>query len=529
MPMSEHDKGKSEVLGASATGGTGNTESAGAVQAAAAEPSGTVKSFEVVRGGTSGDMLTEKYKAPALKVGLLATGYFEFWRWYPDLRSQIEGDMQQVASRLGRKHPLVFTGFADTLDLADAAGRRFREERVDLIVIVQGTWTPDYFIHRALAHVPSDTPILIFATWVRDRLDWKTGYKEAIRNWGPMGLVQLTGGFHKMHRWPNYEVVVGLLDDEKAYEAIDRFIQVRTTIRNMRHWTIGVVGHVFRGMYDFNYDKTSVQGMLGPEIVDIHIDHLLDILSEISDSDPRVVALQKKVRKNYKVSRLDDSDLMRASRVAVAMLDLVERYRLDGLALLGQHFIEKHAKSTVHLGISEILLSDRALAVTEGDVLGLVISMVLKDFTGHTPFFGEWAEADIDRNALMFDGHGFLDPREAHPQQPVEVGPPAEEWGFEGNGFGFQANYRPGPVTLAHIIQDPDGWRMLLMGGEVLDLPPLPMDECTLVVRIKAPVMDFWRSLLKAGFPHHAMIVPSDCQEQMECFAQQLGIKVHHF
>jgi L-arabinose isomerase len=448
---------------------------------------------------------------------------------YAGLREQVVDDMQQVADRLARKHPLVYPGLADTLDATDAAGRRFRQEQVDLIVVAEGTWTPDYFIHRALAHIASDTPILIFATWARDRLDFTAGYDQAFRNSGPMGLVQLAGSFRKMRRFSKYEVAVGTICDEKAYEAIDRFIQVRAAISHMRHRTIGVVGHVFRGMFDFNFDKTAVTGVFGPEIVDIHIDHLTEILSEISDSDTRVVTLQEKVRQNYKVVDLEEADLLRASRLAVALVDLVERYRLDGLAVLGQHYLEMHGKSTVHLGISEILASDRALAVTEGDVLGLVISMVLKEFSGHTPFFGEWDEADVERNAVMLLGHGFIDPREAHPQQPIEVGPPSEEWGFEGKGFGFQANYRPGPATLAHVIADPDGWRMLLMRGEILDLPPLPLDECSLVVGIKNPVMEFWRSLLKAGFPHHVMVAPGDCLEQMDCYARQLGIEVCRF
>ena len=529
MLSSEDDRGQGKVVGASAGGRRGDLEASARRKASPGEPSSLVESFEVARGGVSGDMLTEKFKAAPLKIGFLATAYFEYWRMYSGVRSQVVADMQRIADRLADKHPIVYTGLADTLDATDAAGWRFREEQVDLIVVVEGTWTPDYFIHRALAHVPSDTPILLFAGWTRDRLDFTAGFDQTIRNWGPMGLAQLAGGFHKMHHFTNYEVAVGTFDDEKAYEAIDRFIQVRAAISHMRHRTIGVVGHVFRGMFDFNYDKTSVTGLFGPEIVDIHIDHLTQILSEIQDSDTCVVALQKKVRQNYKVVGLEEADLLRASRLAVALVELVERYRLDGLAVLAQHYIEMQAKSTVHLGMSEILASDLALAVTEGDVLGLVLSMVLKEFTGHTPFLGEWDEVDVDRNALMLLGHGYLDPREAHPQQPIVVGRAAEEWGFEGKGFGFQANYRPGPVTLAHVIADPEGWRMLLMRGEILDLPPLPIDECSLVVGIKTPVMDFWRSLLKGGFPHHAIVAPGDFLEQMECYARQLGIRVCSF
>jgi L-arabinose isomerase len=492
-------------------------------------PSNQPQSFEVTRGGVSGDMLTEKPPALRLKVGFLGTGYFEYWRMYGGLREQVAGDMQRVADRLATKHPLIYPGLVDTVDAADRAGQMFRDQKPDLIVIAEGTWTPDYFIHQALAHVPTDTAILVFAGWNRKQPDGEATYDQALRSSGPMGLVQLTAGFRKMRRFPSYEVVVGVTDDEKAYQAIDRFIRVRTAISRLRGQTLGVVGHVFRGMYDFNFDKTAVTGLFGPEIVDIHIDHLTQILSQMSDSDPRIMALQQKVYRTYEVVGLEETDVLRASRLAVALIDLLGRYRLDGLALLGQHYVEMHAKSTVYLGLSEILANDHALAVTEGDVLGLIVSMLLKEFSGHTPFFGEWDEVDVERNALMILGHGFLDPREAHAGYPVQVNPPCEEWGFEGKGFGFQANYRPGPATMAHVIADPDGWRMLLMRGEILDVPPLPFNECSLFVHIEKPVMEFWHSLLMAGFPHHVMVAPGDCIDEMNCLARQLGIQVCRF
>lgn len=69
--------------------------------------------------------------------------------------------MQRVADWLATKHPILYPGLVDTLDAADRAGQLFRKEQVDLIVIAEGTWAPDYFIHQALAHIPDDTPILV--------------------------------------------------------------------------------------------------------------------------------------------------------------------------------------------------------------------------------------------------------------------------------------------------------------------------------------------------------------------------------
>ena len=175
----------------------------------------------------------------------------------------------------------------------------------------------------------------IYASQPHGTLNLKGDYAEALRSSGPMGLVQLTGGFRKMGIHERYEVVVGPIDDE-TFAEIDRIIQVRTTITNLRRSTYGLIGHVFRGMFDFHFDKTAVAGVLGPQILDIDIRHLLTILNDVEERDSRVTALCKKVQAKYKVQGLETDDIRRAARLAVSLQELVSRYKLSGLVLLGQ-------------------------------------------------------------------------------------------------------------------------------------------------------------------------------------------------
>ena len=230
----------------------------------------SVESFEVTRGAPSGDLLTEYRRDRRLKVGLLACGYFEYWRMYPGLRERTEADMKRIADRLGERYDLVYPGYVDTLDRADAAGLEFRDRQIDALIITESTYCPDYFVHQTLTHLPEQLPLCIYASQPHGELNLKADYAEALRGSGPMGLVQLTGGFRKMGKFEKYEVVVGPVDDETLDE-IDRFIRVRTTITNLRTSTYGLIGHVFRGMYDFHFDKTAVAGVLGPQILDIDI------------------------------------------------------------------------------------------------------------------------------------------------------------------------------------------------------------------------------------------------------------------
>lgn len=485
-----------------------------------------IESFEVTKGARSGDMLSTRTGQKRLKVGLLATAYFEYYRMYENIKREVTEDMQVVVDRLKKKHDIVYPGLVDTLDSAEQAGILFAKEQVDLIIVTEATYTTDYILHQALHHLSGDIPILIYASQVHDRLDFNASYDQALRNSGPMGLVQLTAGFRKMNKFSRYHIVTGAINDDEAYREIDQFIGIHTTIAELRGWVIGVIGHVFRGMYDFQYDKTALQGVFGPHVMELQSSHLVDIWKEHSLADKKVVALKNRVFKDYDVKDLSEEEVLRAARLAVSLTELVDRYKLDGLALLGQHYIEKLCNSTCHLGVSEILLSDKAFAVTEGDVIGAIMCKVLKDFTGQTPFFGEWEEFDLSLNAAMLLGHGFVDPRTTREKRPP-VRPTCEQWGFEGKSFGFQASFKPGPVTMTHVIQDPKGWRILITGGQILETPPFTrLGECAMVIGVEKPVKQFFKELMKFGFAHHAIVGYGDVRYQLEIFAEQLDLEV---
>ena len=71
---------------------------------------------------------------------------------YPGLRERTETDMGRIAERLAERYDLVYPGYVDTLDLADAAGKEFRDRQIDLLIVTESTYCPDYFVHQALTH-----------------------------------------------------------------------------------------------------------------------------------------------------------------------------------------------------------------------------------------------------------------------------------------------------------------------------------------------------------------------------------------
>jgi L-arabinose isomerase len=480
-----------------------------------------IESFETSKTDVYGDLLTEKREPQKLKVGFLAGGYFEYWRmWGEAYEKSIRQDMDTVAANLRACFPdLVYPGLVDTVDKADRAGRVFKESGVNLLVLCEGTYFPDYMPLQALDHV-GDVPLVLFVSQSEPVIPQDVTYPQTIRDGSLIGLSQITGAFKKMGRFRRYKVVTGGIRDESVYREIKCYADAVRAYESLRRANLGVVGYVFRGMYDFEYDLTKVKGVLGPTVTRVQVSHLVDIWNEVKDKD--VDALAKDVKKRFRNKGLDDSDIYRAARLARAMGELVNRYRLDGLCYLGQHHTEAKTRTTAYLG-SALLQEQGIMVISEGDVNGLIMMVAMRELTGETPFFGEWSGFDEEMDLLLVMMHGFADPALAKGE--VSITPSPENWGYAGKGLSFEFTGKPGPVTIGHFIDDQEGYRMLITGGEIVDLPCLNVQEVNLRVKLKKPIKQFIKELLYAGFAHHAIIGYGDFARELSDLADLMGIK----
>lgn len=460
-----------------------------------------------------------------VKVGLVSTGYFEFWHQYDQLLGKVKADAEVVRSEIAGRYDVVYTGLVDTIDKAIDAGKMLRDNNVDLVILAYRTYIPDVYIHQLLTYV-ENVPVLLLVSQDRDTLKMDADYCEIYRTSGFMAQVQLVAGLRKMGVYQNrLATVAGSIYDPATYEKVDRFVKTVEIYKRLKHMTIGVIGNVFRGMCDFEFDKTKVKGVLGPEVINISIELLKEEYDSLKADDPEIAEMYQAVKENYTVEGCGETDLDWAVKLAVALRHIVQRFSLDGIALLGQHYIEKFFKTEPYLAINELERRDICIGATEGDVIGLIAMIILKHLTGNTPFQLEYSEFDIKRNAFMLLGHGHADPREARNNHAV-LGPACEHWGHEGTGVCGWFVPKPGVCTLAHFIEDAEGWKMFVHKGEILDLEPLKINETHAVVQIDEPILEFTEKLVKAGLPHHAITVRGDAVKEMKILADLMKMKV---
>lgn len=478
-----------------------------------------ITSFEAADSETFGDILTVKPSAAPAKVGLLGCGYFEYWRMYPDLKATVEADLRKVYRRLSANFEVLYPGMVDTLDKAEAAGRAFAEARVGAVIVVEGTYLPDFMTLRALDHV-RDVPVILFSTQAGADVSPRDDYEATLRNSALIGIAQLSGTFCKIRR--KYEVVVGEIEDNAAYRKIGGLIRAHDIVVRLRSRTIGILGQVFRGMFDLEHDRAKIKGSLGPEVLTIQAEHLLDIWKEIPSEEVEETA--ERAFSRFAVKHVTMDDARRSCRLGLAMRKLVERYRLDALCFLGQHYVEKITGAPARLGASMLMEEDRLMVACEGDIGGLIMMHVVHELTGSMPLQAEWGQFDVKNNALFLLGHGIASPELATDAKAVMLTRSPEEWGFEGSGINYEMIVRPGAVTLGHFLDTADGWRMFISEGESISFPRLPCDEIHAMVRVKTPIRQYVANVLKNGVAHHVILVHGHIADQLAAVADYMGV-----
>ena len=215
---------------------------------------------------------------------------------------------------------------------------------------------------------------------------------------------------------------------------------------------------------------------------------------------------------------------MSSCKLGLAMEKLAEKYNLAGLSHLCQHLIHVETGTTPCYAATRLI--EKGVMVTcEGDIGNLVTMCLVHAITNDIAVFLEWGMYDIKHNAMLMVHHGAGSPKLAKSDKDVNITPTGEEWGFKGTGASFRFAGKPGRVTIASIIHDKDGWKMLISGGEVIDVPARPYYGQQFMVKSDKPVKEYFKELCLEGITHHAILTYGDIREELKTAAKLLNIR----
>ena len=171
-------------------------------------------------------------------------------------------------------------------------------------------------------------------------------------------------------------------------------------------------------------------------------------------------------------------------------------------------------------------LNERGVAAAcEADVLGSLTMGLLGRLAGSPPYLGDLAAVESERDAAVFWHCGAGAFSLAHPATGAAAG-------VQPNrriGFTLEFALRPGRVTIARLGERAGALRLLVGGGEALDVPQRFLGTAG-VVRFdgEETVEARVTRLIEAGWEPHFGLVYGDVREELRDLAGVAGLPLEH-
>src|SRR5215212_7509151 len=293
----------------------------------------------------------------AVKVGLFSIGLAAYWPQFAGLRERLASYGRFVGQRLAQMGVrVVDVGMVDDQPTALAAGDRFIQEEVDLVICYVTTYSTSSQVVPAVQRVKR--PVLILNLQPTAQLAYaRTGTGEWLANCQACCMPEIACAFERcgiaFHTVTGLlglpEQTPGALADEvtaehpvaiAAWDEIGRWLAAIQTQRVLTRSRIGFLGHTYPGMLDMYSDYTQHTGQLGAHIEVLEMDDLEVRVAAVTTAQVR--AKQDEALAIFAVSEDRPADPLAkkpapeemewACRVAAGLDQLVADFDLHGLA-----------------------------------------------------------------------------------------------------------------------------------------------------------------------------------------------------
>ncbi|MDQ3842152.1 MAG: arabinose isomerase, partial [Actinomycetota bacterium] len=217
----------------------------------------------------------------AAKVGVFAIGLEAYWDQFPGLKERLEGYLRHVEEQIGRWADVVSLGLIDTAPRAYDAGKRFAEERVDLVFCHAATYATSSQVLPAVQE--ANVPVVVLNLQPVSALDYETADTgEWLANCSACCVPEISCAFARASI--PFNVVSGMLyEDEAAWGEIEEWCRAAGVVRTLRGSRFGFLGHTYPGMLDLYSDFTMHHAQLGLHVEILEMDDLKDHVEKASD------------------------------------------------------------------------------------------------------------------------------------------------------------------------------------------------------------------------------------------------------
>ena len=464
------------------------------------------------------------------RVGLLLLAGDSWWEAgvcdapsgpYTGFLDHLENAAASIAAALATHFDVVSSGLLHTAEQTVEEARRFDAEHVDAVIVCPVVWTNDPPLVAFLKEARR-VPTLL---WAYDPYDGLLEYfrvPEWLRASGPVSVQQCSPILRRLG-W-HYEVVFGNENDERTMREVEAFASAAAVKSNLVGTRIAVVPSPCRVIVGSWVDEMHLLERFGVELLYVPVEQLAGLMESAPES--KAADYVEWLKENCTVVDVSDDVLLRSARQSLALVQLVEKHGLAGIAL------DDFAEDVVRLlGFRPHLyhpsLGELGCTVgLEADVPGVLATIVLSRLAGTMGTFNELFTIDREQNVLLM-GHPGMGELGVGDPETFTVTPDLEFDESQKRGAWVSYRAKPGPMTFLNMTPGPEGLEMTAFSGQSLPGPRVMEGYAHMIVAPEGDALALFKGAVKRGLLQHWGTVHGDILPELRYLAGMLGFDLH--
>jgi L-arabinose isomerase len=464
------------------------------------------------------------------RVGLYGIGLDTYWNQFDGLLDRLKSYQEQIRKGIENSTATVIdAGLVDSPEKAREAGEFLKKNDVDIVFLYVST----YALSSTVLPVAqkAKVPVVILNLQPVPAIDYESFNKlddrgkmtgEWLAHCQACSVPEIANVFNRSEI--QYEIVTGYLEDEKAWDEINQWIDAAHVARVMRTNRMGILGHYYNGMLDVYTDLTSQSAVFGTHFELLEICELKKLRDEASKSEIRL-----KVEEFHQafdvVEDCDGPEINRAAQTSVALDKLVKKHNFGSLAYYYEGTDGNEYENIVTSVIAgNTLLTGKNIPVAGECEVKNAQAMKIMDAFGVGGSFSEFYAMDFDDDIVMLghDGPAHF----AIAEGRVQLVPLPVYHGKPGKGLSIQMTVKHGEITILSVVQGKDKVFLLVAEGESVPGPVLHIGNTNSRYRFPIGARNFIDQWSKQGPAHHCAIGVGHIANKIKKLGDLLGIKV---
>ena len=464
--------------------------------------------------------LTSRMAKP--RIGLLPIGHFYYWDQFPDLKKMGMGMYQKLRNRLEAIGTVLTPELVDTMEKAQKAGRFFKENEPDIIVVFPLGYTTSMCVIPAVQNL--DAPIRILNAHEDSSYDYSTADTTVyLHHEGVCCVPEIGGALVGIGK--RFCVITGHFGDDRLWEELRADCLGAAAARAFRDLNIGLIGQIYTNMSDMPIDENRLMRSTGKLLLRPEVEEIEEAYHRVSDG--QLEEMYGQLRSMYDVDATVTNEHMRFSaQLAVAYEEILVKHDISsfGYYWWGEKELVTQLRAQSAIAVSRLAAMGRP-GVTEGDVK-TAMAMKILDLLGGGGMFLEFFSMDFDDNFILMghDGPSNINVAARKPRlQHLDV-----HHGKSGHGLGIDFEMQDGPISLLNLSQFAAGERFKLIytQAEVIPGDILSIGNPNCRVRVRRPIHEFIDAWCQQGPSHHFALGMGDHGRSIEAFAEAMNFEV---